>query len=353
MPTTTSNGGAPDPAVTVVVATRDRPALLAEALAAIRRSLREEDRLVVVDSASRDPHVRDVAESSGATVLRCDLPGACRARNMGLAAASTPVVAFTDDDCLPAPDWVPAVSAAFAAHPDVAFVTGRVSVDEPISGRMQLGLSIHDVAVPAAIDAGSDVSKIGHGANMAWRRARPPGAGWLRRGTRARDPAAGGGGSRSVLAGPAGRNDRRVRPSGRRAASAVARAARPAGHCARLWSRSRRVGREAVARGTFGRSPTIGWHRCRGGPACVAPPGSWPGVRAWCRWPGVPATVRDGRALGRRQARRFPARRRAGAGMADSRPVITGRRCSAPASPQRRTSPGRRVRIRPDTGSGA
>ncbi len=170
MPTTASNGGAPDPAVTVVVATRDRPVLLAEALAAIRRSLRKDDRLVVVDSASRDPRVRAVAESAGATVLRCDLPGACRARNMGVRAASTEVVAFTDDDCLPAPDWVPAVSAAFAANADVAFVTGRVTVDEPISGRMQLGLSIHDVAVPTDVNAGSDVSKIGHGANMAWRR---------------------------------------------------------------------------------------------------------------------------------------------------------------------------------------
>ncbi len=170
MPTTTSNGGPPDPAVTVVVATRDRPVLLAEALAAIRRSLRQEDRLVVVDSASRDQRVRAVAESSGATVLRCDLPGACRARNMGVRAASTQVVAFTDDDCLPAPDWVSAISAAFAARPSAAFVTGRVTVDEPISGRMQLGLSIHDVAVASEIDARSDVSKIGHGANMAWRR---------------------------------------------------------------------------------------------------------------------------------------------------------------------------------------
>jgi GT2 family glycosyltransferase len=169
MPTTTSNGGAP--AVTVVVATRDRPVLLAEALAAIGPSLRDEDRLVVVDSASRDPRVRAVAEASGAKVLRCDQPGACRARNMGIGAASTPVVAFTDDDCLPAPDWVTALSAAFATHPDAAFVTGRITLDEPISGRMQLGLSIHDVTVPAAVDAGSDVSKIGHGANMAWRRA--------------------------------------------------------------------------------------------------------------------------------------------------------------------------------------
>src|ERR1700728_3996070 len=166
----TSNGGAAHPAVTVVVATRDRPLLLTEPLTAIRRSLRVDDRLVVVDSASRDQRVRAVAESSGAAVLRCDLPGACLARNMGLRAASTQVVAFTDDDCLPAPDWVSAVSAAFAAHPSAAFVTGRLTVDEPISGRMQLGLSIHDVAVPVAIDAGSDVSKIGHGANMAWRR---------------------------------------------------------------------------------------------------------------------------------------------------------------------------------------
>jgi hypothetical protein len=89
---------------------------------------------------------------------------------MGVQAAATPVVAFTDDDCLPGADWVSAISAAFSAHPSVTFVTGRVLVDEPISGRMQLGLSIHDEALPEEIDAESDVSKLGHGANMAWRR---------------------------------------------------------------------------------------------------------------------------------------------------------------------------------------
>jgi GT2 family glycosyltransferase len=170
MPTTTSNGAAPGPAVTVVVATRDRPVLLAEALTAIRRSLRDEDRLVVVDSASRDQRVRAVAEASEAAVLHCEVPGACRARNVGWREASTQVVAFTDDDCLPAPDWVSAISAAFWTHPGAAFVTGRVILDEPISSRMQLGLSIHDEAVPAEVDSGSDATKIGHGANMAWRR---------------------------------------------------------------------------------------------------------------------------------------------------------------------------------------
>ena len=64
--------GGSGPAVTVVVATRDRPVLLAQTLAAIRRSLQEQDRLVVVDSASRDRRVRAVAEASGAAVLHCD-----------------------------------------------------------------------------------------------------------------------------------------------------------------------------------------------------------------------------------------------------------------------------------------
>ena len=169
MSTTTSSDRSSIPGVTVVVATRDRPVLLAEALAAICHSLRAEDRVVVVDSASRDRRVQAVAEASGAAVLRCELPGACRARNLGLRAVSTPIVAFTDDDCLPAPDWVAALSAAFAAHPNEAFVTGRVVADEPISGRLQIGLSLHDTSVPGHIDAGTDVSKIGHGANMAWR----------------------------------------------------------------------------------------------------------------------------------------------------------------------------------------
>jgi GT2 family glycosyltransferase len=53
-------------------------------------------------------------------------PGLACARNAGLRAARGELVAFTDDDVIVAPAWLPAIRAAFAAAPRVDCVTGLI-----------------------------------------------------------------------------------------------------------------------------------------------------------------------------------------------------------------------------------
>ncbi|HLI72333.1 MAG TPA: glycosyltransferase [Acidimicrobiales bacterium] len=156
--------------MTVVVATRDRPAMLRGTLEALSKALGPGDELVVVDSASTDKVVGAIAAESGARFVRCELPGTCRARNAGARAASAQVIAFTDDDCLPDPGWVAAVAAAFANRPELGFLTGRVL---PIAdgGDPRLNTSVVDDDAARLFVAGDDPVVAGHGANMAWRRA--------------------------------------------------------------------------------------------------------------------------------------------------------------------------------------
>jgi glycosyltransferase involved in cell wall biosynthesis len=159
----------------VVVATRDRASSLRATLSALSRSLRPGDELIVVDSASRDAHVSALAEALGATVVRADTPGACRARNLGARTARCEVIAFTDDDCDPDPGWVAAVASAFTDHPETAFLTGRVLAGR--GTRRRLSVSVVEDDTPAAFDAsalpadGPVPEMLGHGANMAWRRS--------------------------------------------------------------------------------------------------------------------------------------------------------------------------------------
>ena len=101
--------------LSVVVPTRDRPEHLARCLAALRVALRSEDELLVVDSASTLP----VADA-----LRCDLPGASRARNAGWRAARHDLVAFVDDDVEVAAGWAEAMAAALTEHDWVAGAVG-------------------------------------------------------------------------------------------------------------------------------------------------------------------------------------------------------------------------------------
>ncbi|MDQ3717448.1 MAG: mycofactocin biosynthesis glycosyltransferase MftF [Actinomycetota bacterium] len=93
--------------VTVVVPVRDRPGGLGQLLAAIRRTVGP-IRVVVVDDGSRDVlAVGRVCATHTATVIRHEVAsGPAAARNAGLAAATTPYVAFLDSDSAPVDGWL-------------------------------------------------------------------------------------------------------------------------------------------------------------------------------------------------------------------------------------------------------
>ena len=151
----------------MVVCSRDRSALLADALAAVKAALRPGDEVVVVDSASRTDGTRRVAEAVGCRVIRCDEPGASLARNAGASAVSAPLLAFTADDCRPAPDWLAALERTFEADGHLGFVTGAVPADREGSA----GISVETSTSARSFAWGDDPASMGHGANLAVRRA--------------------------------------------------------------------------------------------------------------------------------------------------------------------------------------
>lgn len=109
--------------VTVVVPVRDRVAELARCLEA----LGPHHATIVVDDGSTDPSAaRRVASAAGARcVRRSSSGGPAAARNAGLAAAGTPLVAFVDSDCVPRPELLPALLRHFA-DPAVGAVAPRI-----------------------------------------------------------------------------------------------------------------------------------------------------------------------------------------------------------------------------------
>jgi glycosyltransferase involved in cell wall biosynthesis len=132
--------------------------------------VRPGDEVIVVDSASHSDDARRLAHSSGVRFLRCDLPGASRARNAGWRAAGNDIVAFVDDDVRVTPDWAAGVAAAFAAHPDVDFMTGTTDFlpGEEFTSRP---VAIKKDLEPQRFTAGARADLIGHGANLAVRRS--------------------------------------------------------------------------------------------------------------------------------------------------------------------------------------
>jgi GT2 family glycosyltransferase len=120
--------------ISVLVPTRSRPELLAEALASVARQSHLEMELIVIRDGG-DPLTAAAREALAAmefpaTVLEHDDPaeGAARTRNRGLEAARADAVAFLDDDDLWDPGHLAQLSAALDRDPDaqVTYCDARI-----------------------------------------------------------------------------------------------------------------------------------------------------------------------------------------------------------------------------------
>lgn len=113
------------PTLSVVVPTYRRPDDLVRCLSALERQEDVADEVVVVHRHDDGP-TRAVAERfrSVACSVEVGEPGQVAALRAGAAAATGDVVAFTDDDAEPRPDWCRRLREAFA-DPSVGAVGGR------------------------------------------------------------------------------------------------------------------------------------------------------------------------------------------------------------------------------------
>jgi glycosyltransferase involved in cell wall biosynthesis len=156
----------------LIICTRDRCRQLARCLDAVR-SIRFERpwELIVVDNGSVDDtavtvkHFIDAVPVPTRYVAECK-PGLGNAHNAGLRIAQGEILAFTDDDCYPAPDFLTQVWSAFR-DPSVGYITGRILLHDPADHR----ITIRESTIPLTVPGRSFVN-VGAvaGANMAFRR---------------------------------------------------------------------------------------------------------------------------------------------------------------------------------------
>jgi LmbE family N-acetylglucosaminyl deacetylase/glycosyltransferase involved in cell wall biosynthesis len=107
--------------VSVVVRTKDRPALLREAIDSICATGYPAE-IVVVNDGGRQPDARDVR-----LVNLAQSAGRSEAMNRGVRAAKSAYIAFLDDDDLFYPEHLEALTAAARATQDIAWYTDAVS----------------------------------------------------------------------------------------------------------------------------------------------------------------------------------------------------------------------------------
>ncbi|HWH07563.1 MAG TPA: glycosyltransferase, partial [Candidatus Thermoplasmatota archaeon] len=126
-------------AISVVVPCRNEAASLRACLDALALQDYPRDRfeVIVVDGGSTDG-CADVARARGTRLLADRGEGPAAARNLGIRAAQGGIVAFTDADCMPRPDWLTRVAEVFAEDPGVAGVAGALRMPrETFLGRLE------------------------------------------------------------------------------------------------------------------------------------------------------------------------------------------------------------------------
>lgn len=111
------------PFFSIVIPTYARPHQLAECLRAIAGLDYPRDHLevIVVDDGSETPAEGAIAPFRNQLDLRFltqSHGGPAKARNTGAALAQGDMLAFTDDDCLPAPEWLRAFAARLVGGPN-------------------------------------------------------------------------------------------------------------------------------------------------------------------------------------------------------------------------------------------
>lgn len=114
-----------DPTLSVVVPTKGRPGYLHRCLAALAAATYPGDRyeVVVVNDAGGPAVERVVSSFAERLPIRLAEPrgrGPAAARNAGAAAARGRYIAFTDDDCEPAPGWLCALERALELNAGAA-----------------------------------------------------------------------------------------------------------------------------------------------------------------------------------------------------------------------------------------
>lgn len=113
----------------VILASRNRPALLADTVASLLRCDPAPDEIIVVDQSDR-PHPGLV----GVRYLWTESRGLSRANNLGTREARFDHLVFTHDDVLVEPDWYGRMMATLLQGGPRTVVTGRVLAADPEPG---------------------------------------------------------------------------------------------------------------------------------------------------------------------------------------------------------------------------
>jgi len=148
--------------ITVAIPTLNRPAKLTRCLESLFQGAVLPAEVLIINQGEHhvvEAVIKRVRSQYSIPIIHCSQSpkGLSAARNFATSQANCPVIAFTDDDCVPASNWLAHVDRLMAAFPTVDGVTGSILPLEQESSRL----------FPISIRAGQK-SKTFRGPTLPW-----------------------------------------------------------------------------------------------------------------------------------------------------------------------------------------
>lgn len=115
--------------VTIIIPSYKSWGLLKKCLSAIDEQTFIGDYEILVVNNDSDPHYpNEIMNHKNVRILHESKPGSYAARNKGISEAKGEILAFTDADCIPQPNWLENGVALLENTPDVGIIAGNVKL---------------------------------------------------------------------------------------------------------------------------------------------------------------------------------------------------------------------------------
>jgi GT2 family glycosyltransferase len=135
--------------LSVLIATRNRPAMVARCVASLLQQRTEVTyEVIILDQSDAGQRYESENGSRAVRVVACSFGNKSRALNEGIRLATGTAIAVIDDDCIADVGWIIALHAALERYPG-AIITGRVIAGELENGALPSRL--HDAATETKV----------------------------------------------------------------------------------------------------------------------------------------------------------------------------------------------------------
>lgn len=162
--------------VSIVIVTKNRQKKLVNCLDALLKNNFKNAQLIIVDqSDEKNKQVllkQKLNQFQDVLYINSKKTGKSKGLNLAIQNSTSPLLAFTDDDCIPNKDWIENIIKTFNQNEKITGIYGRTLPYQPKKNKGLICPSIFDKANAKYIKKPcKHWEEIGFGNNMAWRKS--------------------------------------------------------------------------------------------------------------------------------------------------------------------------------------